>query len=281
MGDRLRPLWDFDALDETEQRMRAQLAAETTDGGRAEVLTQLARICGLRGDFDAGDALVDEAALLGGTDRIAAARIDLERGRLRRSSGDREAALPLFESAYAHALAGESYFLAADAAHMVALASPDHPGFVDWTNRGISLAEDHEDASYWRGPLLNNLGWESFENGEHELALDAFERALLAREEDPGNGDGLALARYAVGKALRACGRAGEAIPLLEQAVGWADGAGSPDGWYHEELAEEYAAVGRMDDARDQAHLAIPLLVENDPSFADDEERRARLDALA
>jgi tetratricopeptide (TPR) repeat protein len=281
MDDRLRPLWDFDDLDATDQRFRDQLTREDSDAGRAEVLTQLARIHGLRGDFDAGADLIHDATLLAGTSTVARARIDLERGRLRRSSGDRESALPLFESAFAIALEAEQHFLAADAAHMAALAAPDRGGFVAWTERGVALADEHADASYWLGPLLNNLGWEYYDADEYAQALEVFERALAARERTPENQEPIALARYAVGKALRALGRPEEAIPLLEQAVASAEEAGHPDGWYHEELAEEYAAGGRLDEAGDQAKRAIPLLEADDPSFAEDGARRARLEALA
>jgi tetratricopeptide (TPR) repeat protein len=281
MDDRLRPLWDFDDLDVTDRRFREQLAREDSDPGRAEVLTQLARVHGLRGDFEAGDELIDDATLLAGSSTVARARIDLERGRLRRSSGDGDGALPLFESAFAIALEAEQEFVAADAAHMAALAAPDRGGFLAWTERGIALADEHENASYWLGPLLNNLGWEYYEAGEYAQALEVFDRALAARERTAENPEPIALARYAVGKALRALGRPDEAIPLLEQAVAWAEGAGRPDGWYHEELAEEYAAAGRLDEAADHASRAIPLLEKDDPSFAEDEARRARLNGLA
>jgi tetratricopeptide (TPR) repeat protein len=281
MSDRLRPLWDFDDLDATEARLQAALAAETTDEGRAEVLAELARVEGLRGDFDAGERLVDEAAALAADSAIAAARIDLERGRLRRSSGDPEAALPLFESAFASANGAGQWFIAADAAHMCALAAPGPEGFVQWTKKGIALAEEREEASYWAGPLLNNLGWEHYEAGDLESALDAFERALQARERDPEKQEPIAIARYAVGKALRSLGRAEEAIPLLEQSVGWATDQGAPDGWFHEELALEYEAVGREEDARQQARLALPLLEAAGPSFAEDADRAGRLRELA
>ncbi|MDH3307891.1 MAG: hypothetical protein OEO77_10275, partial [Acidimicrobiia bacterium] len=52
MTDWLRDLWDFGDLEGTEHRLRARLDAETTDGARSEVLTQLARVEGLRSDGD-------------------------------------------------------------------------------------------------------------------------------------------------------------------------------------------------------------------------------------
>ena len=281
LSDRLRVHWDFDDLEATERRLRSALAEEGSDEGRAEVLTQLARVEGLRGDFETGDQLVRQAEALASESPVARARIDLERGRLQRSSGNPEAACPLFESAYATACRAGLWFLAADAAHMVALASSDRAAFVEWTRKGVDLAEAHEEAAYWSGPLLNNLGWEYYEAGEFGHALEAFERALRARELTPADGDGIALARYAVGKALRGLGRSEEAIPLLERAVGWAHEVGRPDGWFHEELAEEYAAVGRSEDAREQALLALPLLEEADSAFAEDVGRASRLRALA
>lgn len=281
MTDRLRSLWDFDDLERTERRLQDQLTWEATDEGRAEVLTQLARVEGLRNEFEAGERLVEEAEPLARDSDTARARIDLERGRLRRSSGRTDAALPLFESAFAMALEAGEYFIAVDAAHMAALVAPDFDGFAAWTRRGIDLAAAHEEAGYWLGPLLNNLGWELHEAGELMGALDAFERALRARELDARNPSAIAIAQYAVGKTLRALGRADEAIPLLEQAVAWAAREGAPDGLFHEELAEEYAALGRENEAREQARLASPLLLDADPSFAEDADRASRLRQLA
>jgi tetratricopeptide (TPR) repeat protein len=279
VADRLRALWNFDDLDATESRLRAALVQEDTDVGRSEVLTQLARVEGLRGAFDIGDALLDDAVGLGGQDAVARARIDLERGRLRRSSGDDDAARPMFEAAFTTAVDAGNPFIAVDAAHMAALVADDRDAFVTWTERGIELAGDTDDARYWLGPLLNNLGWRLFDIGEYEGALSAFQRALEAREADGSDRTAVEIARYAVGKALRALGRSAEAVPMLEAAVAWADDEGAPDGWFHEELAEEYAALGRTDDAREHARRAIPLLRRDDPAF--DDARAARLDELA
>ena len=281
MDDRLRTLWDFDDLDASEARLRERLNHETSDPDRAEVLTQLARVEGLRGSFEEGDTLLDEAARLASEAPSVKARVDLERGRLRRSGGSPDTARPLFESAYARGLDTEQYFLAADAAHMAALVADGRDGFVAWTNRGLEIADAHDGASYWAASLLNNLGWDYYDAGELDSALDAFERALAARERGPENPRTIEVALYSVGKTLRALGRSTEAAPLLERALASARARDHEDGWLHEELAEEYAALGRDAEASTQARLALPLLERDDPSFAADADRSARLTAIA
>jgi tetratricopeptide (TPR) repeat protein len=216
------------------------LAAETSETRRAEILTQLARVEGLRGRFAEGDRLLDEAAALRTTPRV-----ELERGRLRRSAGDPGAALRLFETAYAAALETGDEYLAADSAHMAALASPDPDGMRVWTQRGVELAERSEHAAYWLGPLLNNLGWAQYEAGDYDEALMTFSQALAARERDPDRPYEIEIARYAVAKVLLALGRPAEAVELLERAVSWAEGAGIRDRWFDEALAEANAALGR------------------------------------
>ena len=196
MSDPFRPLWDFDDLDATESRFRTL---------RAEALTQLARVEGLRDRFAEGDRLLDQ--LVDESDERVRIRVELERGRLRRSSGDKQAALPFFESAYATADAAGEDWLAGDAAHMCALASSEFDGFLAWTNRGIDLAERSEAASYWLGPLLNNLGWEHYDRGEFESALEVFERALAVRLQEPSKTNEIEIAREAVAEALMALGR--------------------------------------------------------------------------
>jgi tetratricopeptide (TPR) repeat protein len=280
VDDRLRPLWDFGDLDASERRFRELLDRETSPEGRAEVLTQLARVEGLRGRVADADRLLDEAEA-SATNAAASARVLLERGRVRRSSGDEQAALPLFEAAFEQAMNSGATFLAADAAHMAALCAAQPDGVAFWTERGLAVAAESPAASYWAGPLLNNRGWACYERGEFGAALDAFERALEARERRPEQPAEIEVARYAVGKTLRALGRPAEAAALLERAVAWAEETGEPDGWFHEELAEDYAALGRLDEAAEHARRALPLLREADPSFAADTERDARLRALA
>jgi tetratricopeptide (TPR) repeat protein len=207
VADRLRPLWDFEDLDATEQRLRAQLKQEDSDAGRAEVLTQLARVEALRDDFEACAGLLDEARALAGTSPVANVRIDLEHGRMLRSSGDPEAAFPFFRSAFERALEARQYFLAGDAAHMCAIAGSDRDWMEEWTRRGLELGEREPDAAYWAGPLLNNLGRAYYEAGEYEPALETFERALEARERDPDNQIAIVWAKEAIEETRKALGR--------------------------------------------------------------------------
>jgi tetratricopeptide (TPR) repeat protein len=257
--DRLRPLWDFDDLDATEARLRAELSAESEGSRRAELLTQLARVEGLRGSFDAADALLAEAETLAGGSTVARARIDLERGRRLRSAGDPAAALPLFAAAVEAALAAGEEFVACDAAHMAALAAPDDAGMLAWSERALELAR-LPGAAYWQGPLLNNLGWTHCDAGRYDEALAAFSEALAAREREPERPREIEIARYAVATALRALDRPAEAAGLLERAVAWSEASGAPDGYFRAELAECYADLGRVEEAAGQARLALPLL---------------------
>ncbi|MDI1465520.1 hypothetical protein QEZ54_31580 [Catellatospora sp. KI3] len=283
MGDRLRGLWDFADLDTTWRRLSARLEAEPGDTGRAEVLTQLARVHGLRGEFGAGDGLLDRAELLAGSVPVVRARALLERGRLRRSGGDAAAALPLFLAAYEAARAGtdpSAEFVAVDAAHMVALAQPEGADRRAWTGTALELARSSADPEVrrWQGSLLNNLGWDLLDGGEPEPALAAFRQALAVRQAHPDQPAQVPIARYAVARALRLLDRPAEALPELELAV--AESA-APDGWLFEELALSYAAAGRPDDAAAPARTALELLPGCDPSFATDPARRAALTHLA
>ena len=85
---------------------------------------------------------------------------------------------------------------------MVAIA--DEGKMLDWTERGLALADSEADASYWAGPLLNNLGWHYFEAGDHAKALEVFERALEVRRRDPSNPQAIQWAQEAVDEARKA-----------------------------------------------------------------------------
>ncbi len=256
--DRLRGLLDVFDLEATEDRLRAALAAETTGVGRAEVLTQLARVASWLDRLDEADELLEEADALAGETGVARARVLLERGRIvRRSHGD-AAGLPLLERAYEVALAADQHFIAADAAHSCALVGD----MVGWTNRGLDIADRFEAARYWRGTLLLNLGDWQWERGEP--SLETFQAALEAREQESRNPSLTEEARVGVARALRSLGRSAAAVPLLEQVVEWADETGfdQPEARaYRMELAAAYDDVGRSAEADAvRASLARPAI---------------------
>ena len=200
--DRLRALWDFEDIDATEARLREQFDGEESDAGRAEVLTQLARVHSLRDEFDDCEARLQEAESLAGEDGLVRVRVDLERGRKLRSSGDGAAAAPVFEGAFDRACEIEDYWYAGDAAHMVAISASEKT--VEWTERGLELAGSQPDAAYWAGPLLNNLGWHYYDAGDYERALEVFERALEVRKRDPENPQAIVWAQEAIDETRKA-----------------------------------------------------------------------------
>lgn len=209
----MRPLWDFDDLDGSERRFTEQLGKESTGDGRAEVLTQLARVKGLRGLFADGEELIAQAEAASQGSPAAQARILMERGRLLRSNDNPAGAAPLFEAAFKVATEGGALALAADAAHMCALAAADRTGKLEWTERGIAIAAASSDPQvyYWLGPLYNNLGWEYHDAGEFEPALGAFRKALESRERFPDTPALIAHAKEAIAESLTALGREDEA----------------------------------------------------------------------
>ena len=101
--DPLRADWDFDDLDATERRFRARLEAESDGGARAEILTQLARVEGLRGDFGDGERLLREAEATAAGPPWHACGSTSSAGGSSRSGGEAAAGLPHFESAFAAA----------------------------------------------------------------------------------------------------------------------------------------------------------------------------------
>jgi tetratricopeptide (TPR) repeat protein len=205
MPDRLRPLWDFEDLAASERRFREQLDQETTDEGRAEVLTQLARVQSLQDRFDACEELLQQAESTAPDSELVQVRVALERGRKFRSSGDGARAAPLFETAFRSATAIDENYFAGDAAHMAAISVPEK--MVEWTERGLELADSAPDAAYWAGPLLNNLGWHYFEAGDFESALSVFERALAVRRRDPSNPQAIQWAQEAIDETRAAMKR--------------------------------------------------------------------------
>jgi tetratricopeptide (TPR) repeat protein len=223
------PLWDFD--DPAESRARFETVA-------AVVRTQIARSHGLAGEFEHAHRVLDETAEVEGEARI---RVLLERGRLFRSAGDPSIAAPLFLQAYQQALEHGLAGLAADAAHMLAIALPDE--HEQWALRGLAAAEGSDEplALAMAGALLNNLGWTLADADRWEEAYSLFDQAVAVRAKVAETLGGEAarksyhVARWARARAARALGHHDAALAELRELA--ATGIGAADPYVAEEIA--------------------------------------------
>lgn len=232
-------LWDYDHPDETEKRFRELIPElQCNEPILLEVMTQIARTQGLQKRFDDAHGTLDdvERRLTPGLKR-AQVRYLLERGRVFNSSGDREAARPLFEDAWDLAQEAGEDALAVDAAHMIAIVEPPDRQ-MDWNLRALALAESSADpkARRWRGSLLNNIGWTYHDAGEYERALEKFEEALQTRMEQGATGP-IRIARWCVARCLRSLGRNEEALAIQRELHAEHQAAGTDDRFVQEELA--------------------------------------------
>ena len=212
----------------------------------------------MAGDFDAAQALIDQASHLAGEDPAGRAACAIEHGRLYNSAGQRDVARPLFHEAWRLAREARAHALAVDAAHMIAIAGTLDDA-IEWTATALAYVGEHPEAEAWRGPLLNNLGWNYFDAGRFEDALPIFRQATDVRHQQ-GRKLELRIAFHAVVTTLRALGRIEEARLLAEEVADAAEAEGDQAPYMREELAECHARLGDMDRARLSARRALAIL---------------------
>jgi tetratricopeptide (TPR) repeat protein len=173
---RLDDLWDFSDPAASEERLRA--AAKADSGPEAaELRTQVARALGLQERFDDADEVLDA---IGDDDPAVRVRVALERGRVRNSAGQPDAAVPLFRDAADGAASAGLTFLQVDALHMLAIADRGHAD--EWADRALAVLGTTDDARTlrWRVGVLNNRGWTRMSEGRPEEALTAFQASREA-----------------------------------------------------------------------------------------------------
>ena len=207
----LDALWRFD--DPYVSAERLAIAAAQPDRSelvRAELETQRARALGLQGRFAEADALLESLEPAIGT---LAVRILLERGRLRNTEGESDAAIELLEEALQAARREGETYLAVDAAHMLAIA--DRARAEQWTDEALADLADTDDPRTlrWAIALHNNRGWARFDARDLTGALASFEDALRAAEAY-GTVDQQFVARWSLARCLRELGRTGDAIAI-------------------------------------------------------------------
>jgi tetratricopeptide (TPR) repeat protein len=269
--------WNFGDPVETRETFRGLLDAnaQAPREWQLELMTQIARTHGLVGEFDTGHSILDEveSGLPEGKSRVRM-RYLLERGRTLNSSGAPEEAEPLFIEAWEIGRDIGEDRLAIDAAHMVAIAVSGKEEATTWSLKGLELARRSKDegARGWVGSLTNNMGWEAFDAGHLEEALDLFEesRAHFAGRELPGREQ---VARWAIARTKREMGQVDEAFEMQLALRAEHDEASTPDGFVYEELGELYLLKDQETLALESFRKALPLL-EQERWLVDSEPQR-------
>ncbi|HSC22189.1 MAG TPA: hypothetical protein VLG08_00615 [Casimicrobiaceae bacterium] len=285
-SERLDALWDFQKPAESEARFRAE-AARHPRGSReaSEATTQVGRTLGLQRRFAAADRALDAVQpVLAHLPVRVRVRYLLERGRRQNSSGHRQRAYEWFEQALEASAADDvpgADFYRVDALHMLAIAAPLAQQRA-WNLRALAIADTSPDPRTrgWRGSLLNNLGWTMHERGDDEAAL-AYWRDALSAFEAKGDVNAVRIARWTVGRGLRALGRFDAAEGMQRALAAELDAVNAPDGYVFEELAEIAAARGDAAASAAWAAKALPLLSQDAGLRASEPARLARLRQLA
>lgn len=238
---------------------------------KAQLYTQLARTQGLQNNWEeAFDYLNKAKTLLNKADKVAEVRYLLEWGRVElskanRTQDDNSVAYDLFDRAWNLAKAIQADGYAVDAAHMLAIAADGHQATLDWNLKALAYAEQSSqpDAQYWAGSLYNNIGWTYFEDGDHEKALDMFEKALIVREKQKGVGN-IHTAKWCIARVQRELGQVETALETQLALLKEHEQMKTTDEYVFEELAHCFAVLGDANNATIYAKLAHEKLSKDD-----------------
>lgn len=236
-------LWNFSDPAGTEKLFQKALedAMEKDVCYKLELLTQIARTYSLRGLTDTAHEILDKAEKqLPEEIGVAHIRYHLERGRAFNTAGKKAEAGIHFLQAKDFAADLKQDFYTVDALHMLAITATG-PDAIRFNEEAIAFTMNSTDEACkkWLGSLLNNLGWNYFDAENYEEALSLFLHALDWRE-GMKESKAIFLAKWCVGRTLRAMNRFEEAIKiqlgLMEEMLE----KEHPDGYVYEELGELY-----------------------------------------
>jgi len=265
----LKPLWDFDKPEVSEDRFRAAL--KTATGDDALVLqTQIARTYGLRKNFSKAQEILRSVAKdLPTAGPEARARYALELGRTYASATHppeletaetKRLARSSFESALETAKSAHLDGLAIDAIHMLAFVDTAPDEQLKWGEEALAVvdASMQSEAKAWEASIRNNIGVALHQLGRFDEALVQFKQALVLRERGT-NSEAIRVARWMVAWTLRALGRADEALEIQLRLERECDDAHAPDQYVYEELEILYRTRGDESRAKRYAELRKSL----------------------
>ena len=270
--------WEYSDPAASEERFRTALDSARGDL-QLELLTQIARTFSLRSRFEeAHGVLNDVEKQLTGAGARPNVRYLLERGRTFNSNGEKDKARELFIRAWEQAQPARLEGLAVDAAHMVAITYSGSSEAIDWNQRRLAIARDSQDpkAKGLIPAMLNNSAWDLHQMGRFEEALSLFEEAQVEWTAR-GKPERIQIAKWSVARCLRSLKRYDEALTIQRALEAEHREAGTTDGYVFEEIAENLALLGRMDEARPYFERAFIELGKDEWFVKNEPERLANL----
>lgn len=263
-------IWDFSQPEATEAELRSLLPAASQLQGREqcyhiELLTQIARSQGLQKKISEARTTLEEA------ERLLESHVEvcqvsakirwlLERGRLLVLERTPAQAHAMFREAWVLASNSGEDYLAVDSAQMLALTEPPKEQ-KNWLLKAVKLAEvsPQVKTKYWLGALYTSLGWKYYDLRQYDNALEIFQKALshlnIEGKERP-----VFVAKWSLGKVLRAMSRIEEALTIQESLLAELRSHGARDGRVFEELAECLQLLKRSSEAQPYYGLAYEEL---------------------
>ena len=244
----LDKLWNFGKPAESQVRFREPSSRSYPAGSREalEIETQIART--RRPAAQVRRRATRRSTRCCPSSTTAPARVKvrylLERGRTRNSSGDRPAAVALFQEALAarpSATRCRAPTSTASTRCTCWASRRPPPSSSTGTCKALAAAESasEERARGWAASLHNNIGWTYFDRGDAEdraRALAEGARRCARRRATPAR---IRIAKWTIARGYRARGPARRrAERSSSRSSAETERAGAPDGYVYEELAE-------------------------------------------
>jgi tetratricopeptide (TPR) repeat protein len=259
-------------IEEALQEYQAALKAARSEFNRpveVEALSQIARMLLILGKMEDGRTYLDEAAARANTEDIMGwSRYMGVKGRFEWKSNQLSVARFTFAEMYEFCTTNELWSRGIDAANMMAIVSEDSVVQLEWSRRGIDLAE-FNGVDSWLGPLWNNLGTTLFDQKNYQEALEAFTKARDFHWRH-SNEVAKLVADYHVGMTYRFLRDYDTAGKWLRPVLAWAERIDN-----HNIIAQALEDLGECDIAQGNPARGISLLLRAREEYALDgaEER--------
>lgn len=204
--------------DKTYQKAREEFNRPV----EVEALSQLARLNLIAGNVETGRDFLEKARERASeSEPLGWSRFLGVEGRFEWKAGNLKTAQDTFEQMYGYCVENMLWGRGVDAAHMVAIVAESIEEQIEWTNKGIEMAEAHG-ADQWLGPLWNNLGGVYYDNKQFDSALNCYLKAREYHWQYSSESSKL-FADYHVGMTYRLTGKLDEAAKWLRPVLAWAE----------------------------------------------------------